>query len=137
MSALFLGAGPLFSSTVTNDSFFQTLFGTDAQMATHALYTCAPCKSIAQTLLGPEVQANGDFWFRAAVSEDIGVDWGYEVHQDSFNYGTPPEFLEEQTPAGAICQVQSLADNCFRWSRSNWQSAGAFTLDPAGERRCE
>ena len=28
--------------------------------ATHALYTCAPCKTIAQTLLGPEVQANGD-----------------------------------------------------------------------------
>ena len=83
----------------------------------YALYCCAPCKSIAQALLGPEVQANGDFWFRAAVSEDIGIDWGYEYHQDSFNYGTPPEFLEEQTPAGASC--------------------GVVALDPAGERRCE
>ena len=53
--------------------------------ATHALYTCPACKTIATALLGPEVQANGDFWFRAAVSEDIGVQWGYEYHQDSFN----------------------------------------------------
>jgi hypothetical protein len=53
--------------------------------ATYALYTCPACRAIATTLLGPEVQANGDFWFRAAVSEDIGIDWGYEYHQDSFN----------------------------------------------------
>ena len=53
-------------------------------------------------------QANGDFWFRAAVSEDIGIDWGYEYHQDSFNYGTPAEVLLQGGARDALCQVLSL-----------------------------
>jgi hypothetical protein len=72
--------------------------------STYELYTCPACKMIARALLGPEVQAKGDFWFRAAVSEDIGVDWGYEYHQDSFNYGTSSKFLGDD----AQCQVLSL-----------------------------
>jgi hypothetical protein len=34
----------------------------------------------------PEVTANGDYYFRPAISDDI-VDWGLEYHQDSWNYG--------------------------------------------------
>jgi hypothetical protein len=76
--------------------------------ATYNLYTCDACKAIATALLGPDVQANGDYWFRAAVSEDIGVDWGYEYHQDSYNYGTLSELLGVGGDGAPPCQVLSL-----------------------------
>jgi hypothetical protein len=42
---------------------------------------------VVRAILGPELTANGDWWFRPAVSEKIGVHWGYPYHQDSYFYG--------------------------------------------------
>ena len=50
----------------------------------HNLITHDALLTVARTLLGPEVTANGDYYFRPAVS-DLIVDWGLEYHQDSFN----------------------------------------------------
>eukprot|EP01043_Picozoa_sp_COSAG02_P026526 COSAG02_NODE_1532_length_12086_cov_6.489447_6_plen_320_part_00 len=52
----------------------------------HDLITHDALLAVARLLLGPEVLANGDYYFRPAVS-DLIVDWGLEYHQDSFNYG--------------------------------------------------
>ena len=52
----------------------------------HSLIRHDALLAVARLLLGPEVMANGDYYFRPAVS-DLIVDWGLEYHQDSFNYG--------------------------------------------------
>jgi hypothetical protein len=52
----------------------------------HRFMTLHPVLEAVRILLGPELTANGDFYFRPAVS-DMVVDWGLEYHQDSFNYG--------------------------------------------------
>ena len=76
--------------------------------AVHELYTALECTAVANALLNRQsVQANGDFWFRAAVSEDIlpgDMSWGYEFHQDSYNYGGSLA----HPPGEAPCEVLSL-----------------------------
>lgn len=49
----------------------------------HALITHKALLAVCELLLGPEVTANGDYYFRPAIS-DLIVDWGLEYHQDSY-----------------------------------------------------
>ena len=53
----------------------------------HELLASPELLGVAKAILGPELTANGDWWFRPAVSEKIGVHWGYPYHQDSYFYG--------------------------------------------------
>ena len=53
----------------------------------HALHRSPELLWLVRALLVPELTANGDYHFRPAVSDSLGVDWGYLHHQESHYYG--------------------------------------------------
>ena len=95
--------------------------------ATHALYTCPACKTIAQTLLGPEVQANGDCKWSSSLLHLLR---SFALTEAAAQSGSAPPSRRTSESIGATSSTRTVS------TTARPQSSSRSRRRPAQSVRC-